>query len=165
MKGCGAFVCDQDPAPTVRIRDLNRRFGAFFSGSNFNDRTTQTALDPLAGSRFVPHRFGGLVPGLRFKFAFCRRWAPSDSEAPLAVARDVVALSGKAEPEGRRAATRAGSLDAARAASASGLVMLCHSARVALVRSIQEAESQLTEQLNTELMCSGIIIVKVLDFT
>jgi hypothetical protein len=24
------------------------------SGSNFNDRTTQTALDPLAGSRFVP---------------------------------------------------------------------------------------------------------------
>ena len=25
-----------------------------FSESNFNDRTTQTALDPLAGSRFVP---------------------------------------------------------------------------------------------------------------
>jgi hypothetical protein len=31
---------------------------SFFSGSNFNDRTTQTALDPLqvAGSRFVPGR-------------------------------------------------------------------------------------------------------------
>ncbi len=27
---------------------------SLFSGSNFNDRTTQTALDPLAGSRFVP---------------------------------------------------------------------------------------------------------------
>ncbi len=27
LEGHGAFVCDQDPALTVRIRDLNRRFG------------------------------------------------------------------------------------------------------------------------------------------
>jgi hypothetical protein len=27
---------------------------AFFLESNFKDRTTQTALDPLAGGRFVP---------------------------------------------------------------------------------------------------------------
>jgi hypothetical protein len=27
LEGLGAFVCDQDLAPTVRIRDLNRRFG------------------------------------------------------------------------------------------------------------------------------------------
>ena len=47
-----------------------------------------------------------------------------DAEAPLAVARDVDAALW-VTAEGRRAATRAGSLDAARAASASGLVMLC----------------------------------------
>jgi hypothetical protein len=48
------------------------RVTAFFSGSNFNDRTTQTALDPLAGSRFVPGasycgsgRPGPRAPGLR----------------------------------------------------------------------------------------------------
>ena len=27
LEGRGAFVCDEDLAPTVRIRDLNRRFG------------------------------------------------------------------------------------------------------------------------------------------
>jgi len=27
LEGHGALVCDQDPALTVRIRDLNRRFG------------------------------------------------------------------------------------------------------------------------------------------
>ena len=27
LEGLGAFVCDEDLAPTVRIRDLNRRFG------------------------------------------------------------------------------------------------------------------------------------------
>ena len=36
-----------------------KRTGIFFSGSNFNDRTTQTALDPLAGSRFVPGKVLG----------------------------------------------------------------------------------------------------------
>ena len=84
----------------------------------------------------------------------------ADSEAPLAaavqVARDVDAALW-VTAEGRRAATRAGSLDAARAASASGLVTLCHS--LLLEAWIQEAASQLTKQL----MCSGI--VKVLDFT
>ena len=49
-----------------------------------------------------------------------------DAEAPLAVARDVDAAL-LVTAEGRWAATRAGSLDAARAASASGRVRLCHS--------------------------------------
>ncbi len=34
--------------------DFKLACDASFSESNFNDRTTQTALDPLAGSRFVP---------------------------------------------------------------------------------------------------------------
>ncbi len=80
-----------------------------------------------------------------------------DAEAPpLAVARDVDAALW-VTAEGRRAATRAGSLDAARAASASGLVVLCHS--LLLEASKRPAESQVTKQL----MCIGI--VKVLDFT
>jgi hypothetical protein len=37
-----------------RLCSRSLRLHFFFSGSNFNDRTTQTALDPLAGSRFVP---------------------------------------------------------------------------------------------------------------
>ena len=51
-----------------------------------------------------------------------------DAEAPMAVARDVLVDAALLViAEGRWAATRAGSLDAERAASASGLVMLCHS--------------------------------------
>ena len=47
------------------------------------------------------------------------------TEAPAA--RDVDDAAPLMTAEGRWAATRGGSLDAARAASASGLVMLCHS--------------------------------------
>jgi len=74
-----------------------------------------------------------------------------DAEAPLAVARDVDAALW-VTAEGRRAATRAGSLDAARAASASGLVMLCHSLLLEAstdeeADSQAQADSQLTKQL------------------
>ena len=50
-----------------------------------------------------------------------------DAEVPMAVARDHVDAALLVTAEGRWAATRAGSLDAARAAGASGLVMLCRS--------------------------------------
>ena len=59
--------------------------------------------------------------------------------------------------EGRWAATGAGNLDAARAAGASGLVMLCHSPLFAASRRLQES------QLVKQLLYSGI--VKVLGFT
>ena len=38
---------------------ISQRCKNLVSGSNFNDRTTQTALDPLAGSRFVPGKVLG----------------------------------------------------------------------------------------------------------
>jgi hypothetical protein len=74
----------------------------------------------------------------------------TDSEAPVTAARDIDAAP-LVTAGGRWASTRAGSRDAARAASASGLVMLCHS--LMFNRRIQEAESQLTKQP----MYSGIV--------
>ena len=87
LEGHGAFVCDQDLAPTVRIRDLKRRFGGLH-----------------------------VSPGLRFaSFDDTQLEAPAagdmDDAAPLVAA------------EGRWAATWASNLDAAQAASVSGLVM------------------------------------------
>ena len=79
------------------------------------------------------------------------------TEAPAA-ARDVDNAAPLVTAEGRWAATWAGSLDAARAASASGYVIMMPLAQ-ALVRGIKEAESQLVKQL----LYSGI--VKVLGFT
>ena len=54
--------------------------------SNFKDRTTQTALDPLAGSRFVPGRFLLTPAGLlAFDTGICspRPWLESRHIAPL----------------------------------------------------------------------------------
>ena len=93
LEGHGAFVCDQDPALTVRIRALNRGF-----------------------------KFGGLQVSLGSLAAL---HVADVTEAPAA--RNVDGVAPLVTSEGSWAATWAGNLDAARAASASGLVMLCHS--------------------------------------
>ena len=81
----------------------------------------------------------------------------SDVTGAPAAARDVDHAAPLVTAEGRLAATWAGNLDAARAASASGLVMLCHSLLLAAL--IKEAEPHLVKQL----LYSGI--VKDLGFT
>ncbi len=89
-EGCGAFIWDQDPAPTVRIRDLNRRFDGLVPSRTCLLRKTQ---------------FLFLVSGLHFA---------DDAEAPMAVARDVDAISDGSPFGDRRGplrATRAGSLE------------------------------------------------------
>jgi hypothetical protein len=91
--------------------------------------------------------------GFKFLLDSCLHVA-DDTEARAA--RDVDDAAPLVTAEGRWAATWAGSLDAARAASASGYVIMMP---LALVRGIKEAESQLVKQL----LYSGI--VKVLGFT
>ncbi len=60
LKDFGAFVsvtvCDQDPAPTVRIRDWNRWFGGLVPGVTESDSGLHFADDaeaPLAVARDV----------------------------------------------------------------------------------------------------------------
>ncbi len=98
-------VSDQDPALTVRVRDLNHRF-----------------------------KFGGLQvsPGLRCACA-------DVTKAPAA--RDVDGAAPLVTSEGCWAATWAGNLDAARAASASGLVMICHSLLFSALRRLSPSSS------------------------
>ncbi len=73
--------------------------------------------------------------------------------------RDVDDAAPLVTAEGRWAAASAGSLNVARAASASGLLMLCHSLFLGASRRLSPTESQLVKQL----LHSGI--VKVLGFT
>ena len=47
LEGHGAFVCDQDRAPTVRIRDLNRRF----SGLQVSQHWTRVCMLPTIPRR------------------------------------------------------------------------------------------------------------------
>jgi hypothetical protein len=106
LEGHGAFVCDQDLALTVRIRDLKRR---------------------LSGLHVLLVSDSGLH-------------VSDVTEAPAA-ARDVDDAAPFVAAEGRWAATWAGNLDAAQAASASGLVMLCHSLLLEASRRLSPSSS------------------------
>ena len=94
--------------------------------------------------------------GFRFLLGSGLHVADAVTEAPLAAAREVDDAAPLVTAEGRWAATWAVSLDAARAASASGYVIMMP---LALVSSIKEAEPHLVKQL----LYSGI--VKDLGFT
>ena len=74
--------------------------------------------------------------GFKFLLDSCLHVA-DDTEARAA--RDVDDAAPLVTAEGRWAATWAGSLDAARAAGASGLVLLCH---LLLFRCVKEAQAE-----------------------
>ncbi len=77
LEGHGAFVCDQDLALTVRIRDLNRRFyGLRFlldSGLNVADVTEAPAADGAApGPLVTSDSEGRLAATWAGKLSGCR---------------------------------------------------------------------------------------------
>ncbi len=138
--GRGAFVCDKDPALTVRSRDLNR---AGLEGFRF-------LLDSIAMS------------GLRVGDV-------TDSEAPAARDEDGAAPLVTSEGRWAATLNlgwnlKRASLSSRRLSSASGYVMLLAPSLVQ-VSGIKdpEAESQLVKQLQVQVLYSGI--VKVLGFT
>ncbi len=98
----------------------------------------------------------GLV-GFKFTLDSVCMHVADDTEAPAA-ARDVDDAAPSVTAEFRCAATWAGSLDAARAVSASDLVILCHSLLLEASRRLSPSSSSTGSFWTAE-------IVKVLGFT